>query len=107
MKYEKINIQINGVSAGILEESENGKKYRFIYDDNYIGESISFKMPVEKKIWEFEKFPEYFENLLPEGLMLDGMCKLNELSKNEYFSQLIVAGKNLCGNIGAQEIKQN
>jgi len=107
MGYKKINIRVNGVSAGILEESEDGKKYRFIYDDNYIGESISFTMPVEKKIWEFEKFPEYFENLLPEGLMLDGMCKLNELGKNNYLLQLIAAGKNLLGNIEVQEIKQD
>ena len=104
MNNKKINVLINGVSAGILEESENGKKYRFIYDDNYKGESVFFNMPVQKKIREFDNFPEYFENLLPEGLMLDGLCKLNEISKNDNFSQLLAAGKNLSGNIEIEEI---
>ena len=105
MNYKRINVLINGVSAGILEESEDGKRYRFTYKDNYTGESVSFAMPVQKKIWEFEKFPEYFENLLPEGLMLDGLCKMNEIIKNDYFSQLIAAEKNLFGNIEIKEIK--
>ena len=105
MNYKKINILINGVSAGILEESEDGKRYRFIYNDNYTGESVSLAMPVQMKIREFEKFPEYFENLLPEGLMFDGLCKINEIGKNDYFSQLIAAGKNLLGNIEIEIIK--
>jgi serine/threonine-protein kinase HipA len=105
MNYKTINILINGVSAGILEESENGKKYRFTYNDNYTGESVSFKIPIQKKTREFDNFPEYFENLLPEGLMLDGLCKMNEIGKNDNFSQLIAAGKNLLGNIEIEIIK--
>ncbi len=105
MKNRKINILINGVSAGILEESDGGKRYRFTYNDNYRGESVSLAMPVQKKILEFDNFPEYFENLLPEGLMLDGLCKTNETGKNDYFSQLIAAGKNLFGNIEIEIIK--
>ena len=107
MNFKKINIMINGVSAGILEESVDGKNYLFIYNENYKGEGVSFTMPAQNKIWEFEKFPEYFENLLPEGLMLEGMCKLKEISKDDYLSQLIVSGKNLLGNIEVHEFKSD
>ena len=105
MGNKKIYILINGIHAGILEESEDGKKYSFAYDDYYRGEGISLTIPVQKKIWEFERFPEYFENLLPEGLVLEGVCKLKEIGKNDYFSQLVAAGNNLLGNVTTEKIR--
>jgi len=38
-------ISKHGMSAGILEEIEAGKKYRFTYFEKYIGPSIALTMP--------------------------------------------------------------
>jgi len=100
----KVKIYKNGILAGYLEEFEAGK-YRLIYDDIYKGESISLSMPLKNKIREFNRFPEFFENLLPEELMLEGMCKLKDIGKHDYITQLSAAGKNLPGDIEAKEDK--
>jgi serine/threonine-protein kinase HipA len=99
----RINIYKNGILAGILEEKEN--KYTFDYNAGYTGDNISFTMPLEQKTFTFEYFPAFFGNLLPEGLMLEGITKLNGINKNDFLSILSLTGKNLSGDIGAEECK--
>jgi len=54
--------------AGYLTEIEKNKKFKFSYDDNYKGEPISLRMPVELKEFNFNAFPPFFDGLLPEGI---------------------------------------
>jgi serine/threonine-protein kinase HipA len=100
----KAKVYVNGFSAGILEEIKFNKQYRFLYDDKYTGEPVSLTMPVEQKVFEFNTFPPFFDGLLPEGVMLDGLLKNKKIDKNDYFSQLIAVGSDMIGTITVEEI---
>ncbi len=71
----KAEVCMHGKVAGVLEVIEEDKSYRFSYLQNYEGPSISLTMPVEKKEFIFDQFPPFFDGLLPEGILLDGLLK--------------------------------
>jgi len=97
-------IYMHGLPAGILEEIEFNKQYRFVYDEYYDGEPVSLTMPTEKKEFEFNTFPPFFDGLLPEGIMLEGLLRQKKIDKNDYFSQLIAVGADLVGAVTVEEL---
>jgi len=101
----KANIFMHDIFAGILEEKEPGGMYEFTYDDKYNGPPISLTMPVEKKFFIFMGFPKFFEGLLPEGIMLEGLLRQNKIDKYDYFSQLTSTGNEMIGAITVKEVK--
>lgn len=100
----KAIIFVHNKRAGVLSESSTGG-YRFTYDDNYEGEAVSLTMPLNNKNYSFDKFPSFFEGLLPEGIMLEGLLKIGKIDKNDYFSQLIATGNDLVGAVTVKEWK--
>ena len=95
-------IYVHNIRAGVLME-ENSGGFRFAYDENYVGEAVSLTMPKSTTIYSFDKFPSFFEGLLPEGVMLEGLLRIGKIDKNDYFSQLIATGNDL---VGAVTVKQ-
>ena len=100
----RARILVHGKQAGVLEDLENGR-YRFVYLDEYQGEPVSFSMPTDKRVYEFESFPPFFDGLLPEGFQLDALLKGHKIDKNDYFTQLITIGADLVGAVTVEEIK--
>jgi len=100
----KATILVHGKRAGVLIE-EGGNRYEFIYDDMYEEEAVSLTMPLTNKKYSFAKFPSFFEGLLPEGIMLEGLLKIGKIDKNDYFSQLIATGNDLVGAVTVKELK--
>jgi len=90
--------------AGYLTEIEKNKKYKFSYDESYIGEPISLTMPVKQKEFTFNSFPPFFDGLLPEGIQLDGLLRFSKIDKDDYFSQLIATGADLVGAVSVEGI---
>ena len=103
----KANVLMNSVPAGILEEIELGKSYRFLYKEDYTGDPVSLTMPIEKKVFLFNSFPPFFDGLLPEGIMLEEMLRINKIDKNDFFSQLIAVGSDMVGDVTVSEVKEN
>jgi serine/threonine-protein kinase HipA len=97
---------MHGIPAGILEEIEARKKYRFAYLENYEGPPVSLAMPVDEKEFVFDRFPPFFDGLLPEGLLLEGLLKQRKIDKYDYFSQLMAVGNELVGAVTVQELKR-
>lgn len=64
-------------------------EYYFEYDDNYKGNSVSLAMPINQIKYYYNSFPSFFDGLLPEGFMLEGLLKNTNIDANDYFSQLI------------------
>lgn len=56
-------------------------------------------MPVSNKKYCYKSFPPFFEGLLPEGIMLEGLLRISKIDKKDYFSQLVVKGNNLVGAV--------
>jgi len=102
----RAEVSMHGMPAGILEEIEAGKKYRFAYFERYNGPSIALTMPADRKEFVFERFPPFFDGLLPEGLLLEGLLKQRKIDKFDYLSQLIAVGNELVGAVTVQEKKE-
>ena len=54
---KRAEVSMHGIPAGILEEVEAGKEYRFTYFDEYFGPSIALTMPLSEKEFVFNRFP--------------------------------------------------
>jgi serine/threonine-protein kinase HipA len=100
----KARVLVNGIKAGELEEFKSGK-YKFIYDNDYHGAPVSLTMPVINKTYEFDRFPPFFEGLLPEGAMLEALLRKFKLDRNDYFGQIIQVGKDVVGAVTIEELE--
>ena len=89
---------VHNIKAGLLTEEAN-KNFCFTYDNDYLLEAVSLTMPISQKKYYFNEFPPFFEGLVPEGIMLEGLLKINKLDKNDYFSQLIAVGNDMIGAV--------
>ena len=78
----KAIILLHNQEAGQLVEEDN-ETYTFVDNDSYVSEAISLTMPVSQKIYSFNEFPPFFEGLLPEGIMLEGLLKIKKLDKTQ------------------------
>ena len=96
---KKAKVYVDGRLAGELHELERGKHYQFIYLDDYKGASVSLEMPTSQSLYDFDRFPPFFEGVLPEGIMLEGMLRQTKLDRDDLMGQLITVGKDLVGNV--------
>jgi len=101
MKSAKI--LVSGLEAGILNELDFGKRYRFEYLVSYSGTPVSLTMPISQLVYEFDSFPPFFDGLLPEGYQLEGLLKFGKIDRNDLFSQLMAVGGDLVGNVTVKE----
>jgi len=99
----RAKIFVNGVEAGVLEELKPSGEFVFRYHDSYHGTPVSLTMPVERREIHFDRFPPFFEGVLPEGVMLDGLLRQRKIDKDDLFSQLIAVGKDLVGAVTVEE----
>lgn len=100
----KATVLVNGIAAGILEEQDNGS-YSFTYNAHYSNAPVSLTMPISKRVYEFSHFPSFFEGLLPEGIMLEGLLRKYKLDKNDLFGQLMQVGNDLVGAVTIESLK--
>ena len=99
---KKAKVYVQDTLAGILEETDE-RKYIFRYADDYIGTPVSLTLPTQKKIYTFDRFPSFFEGLLPEGPQLEALLRTEKIDRNDYFSQLITVGGDLIGDVSLKE----
>jgi serine/threonine-protein kinase HipA len=92
-----------GNYAGELTEIEKGKKYQFNYSDEYNGSPISLTLPINQREYAFDEFPPFFEGLLPEGIRLDALLRKTKTDRNDFFSILIITGKDLVGSVTVEK----
>jgi serine/threonine-protein kinase HipA len=102
----KAKVYVKAVEAGTLTELIKGKEYGFEYIDGYNGPEVSRTMPTKEKIYKFERFPPFFEGLLPEGIQLEGLLKIKKIDKHDYFSQLIAVGDDMVGVVTVKEVEE-
>lgn len=105
MKSAKIFV--NEILAGRLIEKEEKNGYIFKYENNYQGQPISLTMPINQQIYEFEKFPAFFDGVLPEGPQLEALLRQAKLDRSDYFGQLVTVGKDLVGAVSVVEEEQS
>src|SRR5450759_132249 len=102
----KARIFVKGVEAGTLTELIQGKEYVFEYLNDYNGLEVSRTLPTNVKIYKFDKFPPFFEGLLPEGTQLEGLLKIRKIDKRDLLSQIIAVGEDLVGVVTVKELTE-
>lgn len=100
----KAIVMVHGKRAGVLTEV-SPIEYYFEYDDSYEGEAVSLTMPLNHKKYGYTSFPPFFEGLLPEGVMLEGLLKIAKIDQKDYFSQLIATGNDLVGAVTVKSME--
>ncbi|MCH8012430.1 MAG: HipA N-terminal domain-containing protein [Candidatus Marinimicrobia bacterium] len=101
----KAKVYIDGISAGYLQELERSRSYKFEYDEDYEGPPVSLTMPLAQRSYSFDRFPPFFDGLLPEGVMLEGLLRLRKIDQYDYFSQLLAVGQDLVGAATVEEVE--
>lgn len=100
----KAKIFMHGLPAGLFEELDPGSAYRFAYFPEYAGAPVSLTIPVGKGAYTFNSFPPFFEGLLPEGMMLEGMLRKLKIDRGDYFAQLMATGQDLVGAVTCEAL---
>ena len=91
-------VRVMGESAGLLEERAAGR-FVFRYLETYRGPPVSLSMPVSRREHAFDRFPPFFEGLLPEGEMLEGLLRRRKLDRGDLFAQLLAVGEDMVGAV--------
>lgn len=99
----KAKVYVDKLHAGMLMEEEFNQRYQFTYLPDYDGEPVSLSMPVEEQVFHFDRFPSFFDGLLPEGIQLDGLLRQRKLDGDDYFAQLMAVGADLVGVVTVEE----
>jgi serine/threonine-protein kinase HipA len=94
-------VYYNDIKAGILTKNE--KDYLFEYDVEYLNDAsarpISLTMPLVEKKFVSEKLFSFFDNLLPEGFLLEVTVSKLKIDKNDRFKLLINIGADVSGAV--------
>jgi serine/threonine-protein kinase HipA len=98
----RAKIYVQNELAALLTKDSN-KEYTLTYCPEYSGPPISLTLPLSTTPYHFEKFPAFFDGLLPEGPQLEALLKQGKLDRLDYFGQLIQVGHDLVGAVTVLE----
>ena len=94
-------IRLDGLRVGILEETADG--CRFTYDAVWVGREgslpVSLTLPVRAAPYESRGLHPVFENLLPEGWLLELSTVKLKIAKDDAFGLLLATCQDCIGAI--------
>jgi serine/threonine-protein kinase HipA len=104
MKRRTGTVRLAGKTVGMIEEV--GDETRFTYTPDWLARDdavpISVTLPLRKEAYVSKGLHPFFENLLPEGWLLEVTSKRLKISKDDPFGLLLAT----CADcIGAVEIE--
>jgi serine/threonine-protein kinase HipA len=104
MKTRIGQVLLSGQPVGVIEEFDD--KTRFTYTPEWLARNdavpVSLTLPLRSKPYESTGLHPFFENLLPEGWLLEVSSKKLKISKEDPFGLLLAT----CADcVGAVEIE--
>lgn len=94
--------------AGLLKKT--GDVYEFEYDSAYLKDAeakpVSLTMPLSQKKYLSERLFPFFENLLPEGFLLDMTIAKLKIDRNDKFNLLQHVGQDTVGAVSVKPLKE-
>ncbi|MEX2400192.1 MAG: HipA N-terminal domain-containing protein [Rhodothermales bacterium] len=100
----RAEVRVDDRRAGELHEGAG--TYTFTYDASYDGSPVSLTMPVSDEPYRLDRFPPFFDGLLPEGAQLEALLRQAKLDRSDLFGQLVTVGQDLVGNVTVYPIKE-
>src|SRR5512140_847579 len=97
-------VSLAGARVGVIDETDGGT--RFSYDSAWLSSPgalpVSLTMPLRSEAYESRGLHPFFENLLPEGWLLEISTAKLKISKDDALGLLLAT----CADcIGAVEIR--
>jgi len=97
---------MNGELAGWLQESGDRREISFSYDPAWLNKRdavpVSLTLPLGGETITTRGLHPFFENLLPEGWLLDLSTKELRLSKDDEFGILLATCADAVGAVGIE-----
>ncbi|KYF56516.1 hypothetical protein BE04_26815 [Sorangium cellulosum] len=94
-------VSVDGTRAGIIEETPGGS--RFTYDRAYLARPdavpLSPTLPLRPEPYESRGLHPFFENLLPEGWLLDQTCRKLGLDRTDAFGLMLATCADCAGAV--------
>lgn len=101
MKDRTARVLVDGRLAGRIRET--GNQYSFQYDESWMTSAgavpISFTMPLTSAPYQTSGLHPFFENLLPEGWLLELATGKLKISKDDAFGLLLATCADCVGAI--------
>lgn len=99
-------VRMHGKPAGMLVAESDGT-YSFHYEPGYDGPPVSLTMPVREAPYIFDRFPTFFDGLLPEGWQLEALLRRAKLDRHDYMGQLLTVGSDLVGAVTVEPVEDD
>ena len=94
-------VRLDGTPVGVIEETPAGT--RFTYDATWLASAtavaISQTLPLRTEAYESRGLIPYFENLLPEGWLLELSTAKLKIAKDDAFGLLLATCQDCIGAI--------
>lgn len=104
-RLRRARVRLAGQLTGLLEEIDRGQ-IRFTYEVQWLGRPdavpISLTLPLRPEPYTSPGLHPFFENLLPEGWLLELSTKKLKIAKDDVFGLLLATCRDC---IGAVEIE--
>ena len=104
-EYRSAKIFVRDTYAGLLRETDYG--YSFKYDNDYLlsdnASPVSLTLPLQKEEHISKTLFSFFDGLIPEGWLLNVVCKNWKINNRDRFGILLVACKDPIGNVSVME----
>jgi serine/threonine-protein kinase HipA len=62
-------------------------------------------MPVAEAAYTYDRFPPFFEGLLPEGYNLEALLRTHKIDRDDLWRQLLSVGTDMVGAVTVRDIK--
>ena len=108
MRRRRVEIRLDGRRCGVLEECEEGA--RFVYDAEYLASPeavpVSLTMPLRAEPYAHPRLHPFFENLLPEGWLLDIATTKLKVQVDDAFGLLAATCRDCMGAVEVWPLEQ-
>jgi len=106
----KGEVRINGIPAGVLEETAIG--FRFRYDRDYAEQNslpaVSLTLPKQTAPYESSVLFPFFSGLLTEGAAMQLQCRMLKLDESDLFGRLLkTAQDDVIGSVTVHEMAED
>ncbi len=104
-------VRVNGIPAGLLEETSTGFQFHYYRDYALQNDLSSISLTLPKSVDKTYESPilfPFFAGLLTEGTAMHLQCRMLKLDEEDLFGRLLkTAGDDVIGNVNVHEILEN
>lgn len=108
-EYRKGLVYIQNQFAGIIAETDEG--YSFSYNEDYLRNekalSVSLTLPLNMSAYTSTILFPFFDGLIPEGWLLDIVCRNWKINPNDRFGLLLTACRDCIGDVSIRNEADN